>query len=99
MAFSRKEHLNEHSRIHNNDKPFECKICCQTFRRSCDLVRRTRLHTGERPYGCSYCPMRFSASGDVYKHARRKHSNIVNTSEQSEQVSEAGTGSSPNCLT
>ena len=45
---------------HNNDRPFKCDQCPQSFNRNHDLKRHKRIHLAVKPYPCGWCDKSFS---------------------------------------
>ncbi|NXI08452.1 ZKSC1 protein, partial [Irena cyanogastra] len=54
-SFSHSSTLIQHRRIHNGERPFECRECGKSFSHSSGLVRHQRIHSGEKPYECGQC--------------------------------------------
>ena len=43
-----------------NDRPFRCDSCPQSFHRNHDLKRHKRIHLAVKPFPCKYCDKSFS---------------------------------------
>ncbi|XP_029467688.1 vascular endothelial zinc finger 1 isoform X1 [Rhinatrema bivittatum] len=61
-AFRDVYHLNRHKLSHSDEKPFECHICNQRFKRKDRMTYHVRSHEGgiTKPYTCSVCGKGFS---------------------------------------
>ncbi|ELW61591.1 Vascular endothelial zinc finger 1 [Tupaia chinensis] len=61
-AFRDVYHLNRHKLSHSDEKPFECPICNQRFKRKDRMTYHVRSHEGgiTKPYTCSVCGKGFS---------------------------------------
>jgi len=44
----------------NNDRPFKCDQCPQSFNRNHDLKRHKRIHLAVKPFPCNHCDKSFS---------------------------------------
>lgn len=42
--FSRSDELSRHTRSHNGEKPYECKVCDKSFARSDHLTKHLKTH-------------------------------------------------------
>lgn len=58
----------QHTRIHTNEKPFECIHCDKSFKTSSQLKSHKRIHTGETPYKCEICGKKFKTGGNLESH-------------------------------
>ena len=43
-----------------NDRPFRCDQCPQSFNRNHDLKRHKRIHLAVKPFPCGHCDKSFS---------------------------------------
>ena len=61
-AFRDVYHLNRHKLSHSDEKPFQCPICQQRFKRKDRMTYHVRSHDGgvHKPYICSVCGKGFS---------------------------------------
>lgn len=71
------ESLRGHMRIHNGEKPFECKQCLREFRFSSNLSSHMRVHDKKKPFRCSICQKTFSTISNSRTH-EGFHRNIRN---------------------
>jgi len=69
-CFKQNADLTEHSRIHSEEKPFECSDCNKRFTQAGHLVRHSRIHSGEKSYKCHVCKKAFNRSGSLHSHMR-----------------------------
>lgn len=65
-----KADLNEHMKVHINERPFLCSECGLRFVRNDYLVIHMRRHKGEKPYKCKYCGKGFPRATDLSVHER-----------------------------
>ncbi|KAM4627463.1 vascular endothelial zinc finger 1b isoform 2-T2 [Polymixia lowei] len=68
-AFRDVYHLNRHKLSHSDEKPFECPICQQRFKRKDRMTYHVRSHDGgvHKPYICSVCGKGFSRENGTGK--------------------------------
>ena len=57
---------------HNNERPFRCDQCPQSFNRNHDLKRHKRIHLAVKPFPCQHCDKSFSRK-DALKVDSTKH--------------------------
>ena len=74
--FSRKDYLNEHQRVHSNERPFLCVECGLSFRAAGHLRHHLLIHSGERQYQCDQCGKSFRRSGHRNEHVRNVHEGV-----------------------
>ncbi|KAI6249357.1 Transcriptional regulator prz1 [Erysiphe necator] len=51
-----------------NDRPFKCDECPQSFNRNHDLKRHKRIHLAVKPFPCLYCDKSFSRKDALKRH-------------------------------
>ncbi|XP_040050259.2 vascular endothelial zinc finger 1 isoform X2 [Gasterosteus aculeatus] len=75
-AFRDVYHLNRHKLSHSDEKPFECPICHQRFKRKDRMTYHVRSHDGgvHKPYICSVCGKGFSRPDHLSCHVKHVHS-------------------------
>lgn len=61
-AFRDVYHLNRHKLSHSDEKPYQCPVCQQRFKRKDRMSYHVRSHDGavHKPYNCSHCGKSFS---------------------------------------
>ncbi|NXN94324.1 MAZ protein, partial [Rhinopomastus cyanomelas] len=69
-------HLRRHQLSHSDERPFQCPVCQQRFKRKDRMGHHVRGHHGatHRPYGCTHCPKSFSRPDHLNSHIRQVHS-------------------------
>ncbi|KAI9748378.1 MAG: hypothetical protein M1815_003316 [Lichina confinis] len=92
-----------------NERPFKCNQCPQSFNRNHDLKRHKRIHLAVKPFPCRHCDKSFSRKDALKRHILVKgcgkaqpvnatdgHDDASSTHEQSEIMSgEEDAGESP----
>ncbi|XP_039184079.1 vascular endothelial zinc finger 1 isoform X6 [Crotalus tigris] len=75
-AFRDVYHLNRHKLSHSDEKPFECPICNQRFKRKDRMTYHVRSHEGgiTKPYTCGVCGKGFSRPDHLSCHVKHVHS-------------------------
>nr|XP_014346797.1 PREDICTED: vascular endothelial zinc finger 1 [Latimeria chalumnae] len=75
-AFRDVYHLNRHKLSHSDEKPFECPVCQQRFKRKDRMTYHVRSHEGgiTKPYTCSICGKGFSRPDHLSCHVKHVHS-------------------------
>ncbi|EEQ30148.1 hypothetical protein McanMca71_000467 [Microsporum canis] len=51
-----------------NDRPFRCDTCQQSFNRNHDLKRHKRIHLAVKPFPCNHCDKSFSRKDALKRH-------------------------------
>lgn len=49
-----------HQQPQQNERPFKCDQCPQSFNRNHDLKRHKRIHLAVKPFPCTHCEKSFS---------------------------------------
>ncbi|XP_077663127.1 myc-associated zinc finger protein isoform X2 [Eretmochelys imbricata] len=75
-AFRDVYHLNRHKLSHSDEKPYQCPVCQQRFKRKDRMSYHVRSHDGavHKPYVCSHCGKSFSRPDHLNSHVRQVHS-------------------------
>lgn len=55
-------------KVHNDVRPFVCRVCGKAFAQSVNLNRHYSVHNGERPYQCGFCAKTFTQQSNMQRH-------------------------------
>ncbi|KRT86072.1 C1 domain containing protein [Oryctes borbonicus] len=69
--FATRRNVEEHRRIHTNERPYICDLCGKAFKQKASLFVHNRSHTDHFPYRCSYCSQRFRTRPPLLLHVTR----------------------------
>ncbi|NXR23821.1 MAZ protein, partial [Cinclus mexicanus] len=60
-AFRDVYHLKRHRLSHTDERPFQCPVCQQRFKRKDRMASHVRSHQGHvhKPYACGHCGKSF----------------------------------------
>ncbi|KAI0458052.1 hypothetical protein F5B21DRAFT_38082 [Xylaria acuta] len=72
------------------DRPYRCDVCQQSFNRNHDLKRHKRIHLAVKPYPCEYCDKAFSR-----KDALKRHRLVKGCGNNGKTSPKSGNGGSP----
>ncbi|KAI0968760.1 hypothetical protein F4678DRAFT_474189 [Xylaria arbuscula] len=72
------------------DRPYRCDVCPQSFNRNHDLKRHKRIHLAVKPYPCEYCDKAFSR-----KDALKRHRLVKGCGNNGKTSPKSGNGGSP----
>lgn len=68
-AAKRRDHLNNHIRLHNNEKPFKCDICDECFTQK-SLLNAHKAKHDEKKWVCAICDAKFYEKNKLIIHGR-----------------------------
>lgn len=51
------------------DRPFKCDLCPNSFSRNHDLKRHRRIHMASKPFPCPHCDKCFSRKDALKRHS------------------------------
>ncbi|KAK0353453.1 hypothetical protein LTR59_011354 [Friedmanniomyces endolithicus] len=94
-------HMYGHSQPANpqNDRPFRCDQCPQSFNRNHDLKRHKRIHLAVKPFPCGHCDKSFSRQDALKRHVLvkgcGKAASLIDTKEIDPSLSPKSEGSNP----
>ncbi|KAI9863127.1 MAG: hypothetical protein M1813_003947 [Trichoglossum hirsutum] len=77
-----------------NDRPFKCDLCPQSFNRNHDLKRHKRIHLAVKPFPCQHCEKSFSRKDALKRHILVKGCGRPQASDSSEVKQEDSSSSS-----
>ncbi|KAJ2938034.1 hypothetical protein O0L34_g14488 [Tuta absoluta] len=69
--------LQNHTRKHLKEKPFECETCGAKFHAAYLLAQHKQSHRTERPYTCDICSASFKSGNSLHIHKKACHSPAV----------------------
>ncbi|KAI0802462.1 hypothetical protein GGR55DRAFT_447052 [Xylaria sp. FL0064] len=72
------------------DRPYRCDVCPQSFNRNHDLKRHKRIHLAVKPFPCEYCDKAFSR-----KDALKRHRLVKGCGNNGKTSPKSGNGGSP----
>ncbi|VDK17785.1 unnamed protein product [Anisakis simplex] len=68
--------LQQHLRIHSNDRPYQCHYCPKRFTQKSHVDQHERIHTGAKPFSCQFCGRSFRQRSQQMGH-EATHANGV----------------------
>ncbi|KYO41261.1 hypothetical protein Y1Q_0007007 [Alligator mississippiensis] len=82
-SFTRWDHLQNHTCVHVDEKPFYCLHCGKSFTKSSKLMQHQHMHTEEKQVSCSQYRKSFTQSSKLTKHLQcgktfTKRSSLMN---------------------
>uniref|UniRef100_A0A1Y1M847 Protein krueppel n=2 Tax=Photinus pyralis TaxID=7054 RepID=A0A1Y1M847_PHOPY len=69
--FATRRNVEEHRRIHTNERPYICDLCGKSFKQKASLFVHNRSHSDLFPFRCSYCNQGFRTRPPLLIHVTR----------------------------
>ncbi|KAF5297111.1 hypothetical protein FQA39_LY02691 [Lamprigera yunnana] len=69
--FATRRNVEEHRRIHTNERPYICDLCGKSFKQRASLFVHNRSHSDLFPFRCSYCNQGFRTRPPLLIHVTR----------------------------
>lgn len=69
--FASRRNVEEHRRIHTNERPYICDLCGKAFKQKASLFVHNRSHSTSFPFKCSYCNQGFRTRPPLLVHLTR----------------------------
>lgn len=69
--FATRRNVEEHRRIHTNERPYICDTCGKAFKQKASLFVHNRSHNDIFPFRCSYCNQGFRTRPPLLIHVTR----------------------------
>ena len=88
--------LQQHNRIHLQERPYACRFCPKRFTQKSHLDQHERIHTGLKPFQCQFCGRSFRQRSQQIGHEAthpQANSSMNNSSSSSGIFSANTTGS------
>ncbi|XP_025022470.1 transcriptional repressor CTCFL [Python bivittatus] len=72
-AFHERYALQQHKKIHRNEKKFKCDQCSYACKQERHMIMHKRTHTGEKPFVCLSCDKSFRQKQLLTMHFKKYH--------------------------
>ncbi|XP_018563325.1 zinc finger protein 484-like isoform X2 [Anoplophora glabripennis] len=69
--FATRRNVEEHRRIHTNERPYVCDLCGKSFKQKASLFVHNRSHTDTFPFKCTYCTQAFRTKPPLLIHVTK----------------------------
>lgn len=69
--FATRRNVEEHRRIHTNERPYICDLCGKSFKQKASLFVHNRSHNDSFPFKCTHCNQGFRTRPPLLIHVTR----------------------------
>jgi len=83
-----------HMLVHQDERPFKCRVCGEGFKRRYNMITHEQIHAGLK-FPCPDCPMVFTTARYLQQHSRRHLPRVLKRYRKDKKPSEVPQGFCP----